>query len=84
MSTVWLEVMLMADVSGGRVQSRPRLGWMSGVKMGLRCREMTVEAARQCAKDRKEWRALVHMQLIEFTAAFFAWPCVLSDCPPAL
>ena len=24
-------------------------------------REMIVEAARQCAKDRKEWRALVHM-----------------------
>ena len=24
-------------------------------------RGMTVEAARQCAKDRKAWRALVHM-----------------------
>ena len=22
---------------------------------------VTVEAARQCVKDRKEWRALVHM-----------------------
>ena len=42
---------------------------------------MTVEAARQCAK---EWRALVHMQLNEFHTAIFAWPCVLSDCPPVL
>ena len=44
---------LMAEVSGG-----VRL---DGVKVALRSRGMTVEAARQCAKDRKEWRALVHM-----------------------
>ena len=43
---------LMAEVSGRRVRGRPRLGWMDGVM---------VEAARQCAKDRKKWRALVHM-----------------------
>ena len=52
---------LMADVSLGRVRGRPRLGWIDGVKMGLGNRGMTVETARQCAKDRKEWRALVHM-----------------------
>ena len=51
---------LMAEVSGGRVQGRPRLGWMDGVKVALGNRGMTVEAARQCAKDRKEWRAMVH------------------------
>ena len=51
---------LMAEVSGGRVRGRPRLGWMDGVKVALGNRGMTVEAARQCAKDRKEWRALVH------------------------
>ena len=39
----------------------PRLGWIDGVKMALGNRGMTVEAERQCAKDRKEWRALVHM-----------------------
>ena len=49
---------LMAEVSGGRVQGRPRLCWMDGVKVALGNRGMTVEAARQCAKD---WRALVHM-----------------------
>ena len=52
---------LMAEVSGGRVRVRPRLGWMDGVKVALGNRGMTVEAARQCAKDREEWRALLHM-----------------------
>ena len=37
------------------------IGWMDGVKMALGNRGMTVEAARQCAKDRKERRALVQM-----------------------
>ena len=46
---------LMAEVSGGRLRGRPRLGWMDGVKVALGNRGMTVEAARQ---DRKEWRAL--------------------------
>ena len=52
---------LMAEVRGGRVRGRPRLGWMDGVKVALGNRGMTAEAARQCAKDRIEWRALVHM-----------------------
>ena len=52
---------LMAEVSGRRVRGRPRLGWIDGVKVALGNRGMTVEAARQCAKDRKAWRALVHM-----------------------
>ena len=45
---------LMADESGGRVRSRPRLGWMDGVKVALGGRGMTVVAERQCPKDRKE------------------------------
>ena len=52
---------LMAEVIGGRVRGRPRLGWMDGVKVALGNRGMTVEAERQCAKDQKAWRALVHM-----------------------
>ena len=52
---------LMAEVSEGRVRGRPRLGWMDGVKVTLGYRGMTVEAARQCAKDRKAWRALLLM-----------------------
>ena len=52
---------LMAEVSGGRVRGTLRLGWMDGVKVSFGDRRITVEAARQCAKDRKEWRALVHI-----------------------
>ena len=52
---------LMAEVSGGRVRGRPRLGWMDGVKVAFGNRGMMVEAARQGAKDQKEWGALVHM-----------------------
>ena len=40
----------------------PRLGWLDGwCESALGNRGMTVEAARQCAKDGKEWRAVVHM-----------------------
>ena len=28
---------LMAEISGGRVRGRPRLGWMDGVKVALGC-----------------------------------------------
>ena len=49
---------LMAEVSGGRVRERQRLGWVDDVKVALGNRGMTVEAARQCSK---EWRVLVHM-----------------------
>ena len=52
---------LMAEVSRGRVRGRPRLGWIDGVKVTLGNRGIAVEAACQCAKDRKEWRALIHM-----------------------
>ena len=52
---------LMAEVSGGRVRVRPRLGWMDGMKVALGNRGITVAAARQSAKDRKEWRAMVHV-----------------------
>ena len=54
---------MMADVNGGRVRGRPRLGCMGvdGVEVALGNRGMTEEDARQCTKDRKEWRALVHM-----------------------
>ena len=36
---------LMAEVSGGRVRGRPRVGWMDGKKVALGSRGMTVEAA---------------------------------------
>ena len=52
---------LMAEVSGGRVRGRQQICWMDGEKVALGNRRMTVEAARQCAKDRKEPRERVHM-----------------------
>ena len=51
----------MAKVSGRWVRWRPRLSWMDDVKVALGKRGMMMEAARQCAKDQKEWKALVHM-----------------------
>ena len=41
----------MAEISGGRVRGSQRLGWMDGVEVALGNRGMTVEAARQYAKD---------------------------------
>ena len=38
---------LMAEASGGRVRGRLRLGWMSGVKVALGNKGMTVEAVQQ-------------------------------------
>ena len=46
---------LVAEVGGGQEQGRPRLGWLDGVKVAFGNRGITVEAARQCAKDQKEW-----------------------------
>ena len=38
---------LVAEVSGGRVRGRQRLGWMDGVKVACGNRGMTVKAAPQ-------------------------------------
>ena len=75
---------MMPELSGGWVRDRPRLGSVDGVKVALDSGGMTVEAARVCAKDRKEWRALLDMQVIELNAVIFAWPCVLSHRPPVV
>ena len=40
----------MAEVSGGWVLGRPRLGWIHGVKVALGNRGMTMKAARQCGE----------------------------------
>ena len=60
---------MMAEVNGGRVRGRPRFGWTEGVKVALGNRGMTADAARQYARDRIEWRALVRMQMIVFYMA---------------
>ena len=45
---------LMAEVSGGQVRGRPRLGWMDGVKVALGNRGMTAEAAKT-GKSGEPW-----------------------------
>ena len=45
---------LMAEVSGGQVRGRPRLGWMDGVKVAL-VRGVTVEAARKRGNSGEPW-----------------------------
>ena len=45
---------LMAEVSGGRVRGRPRLGWMDGVKVAFN-RGMMMEAARKTGKCGEPW-----------------------------
>ena len=54
---------------------------MNSVNVALGNRGMMEEAARQCTKDRKKWRALVHMLLNEFHMAIFDKPC--SFRPPS-
>ena len=60
---------LMAEVSGGRVRGRPRLGRMDGVKV-----------AEKFGKSREPW----YIYNNEFQAAIYAWHCVLLDRPPVL
>ena len=63
------------NLSGGRVRGRPRLHRMDGVKVALGNRGMTVEAARQCAKDRKQWR-VSGTYVTELVAR--TWPLLLG------
>ena len=74
---------LMAEVSGGRVRARPRLGWMDHVMVVLGNTEMTVGAAKQYEKDSKEWRARCIFRLLSFTRPFLLGSCVLPDRLPA-
>ena len=65
---------LMVEVSEELVRGRPMLGRMGSVKVVLGSRRgVKVDNERQCAKDRKGWKALVHMCMIEFHAAIFIW-----------
>ena len=59
MSTVWPEG--VDGRSQWRTGTRETEVRQDGMKVALGNRGMTVEAARECAKDRKAWRALVHM-----------------------
>ena len=49
--------------------------------VALDIRGMTVKAARQCAKDRKKWRAVVHRWIIEWHAAIYSGILCLFEQP---
>ena len=51
-------VLMAEEVEGGYEVDRTQV---DGVEVALGNEGMTVKAARQCTKDRKEGRALVHM-----------------------
>ena len=44
----------MAEVSGGRVRGRPRLGWIGGVKVALGNRGVTVHGSCAAMRERPE------------------------------
>ena len=71
--------------SGAQVRGRPWLGWMGGVKVALGNRGMMVEAAQQCAKDRREIHQCPCGYLTDWASRnHFVWPYVFPDCPPVL
>ena len=56
---------------------------MDCVKVALGNRGMTVEAARQCTKDRTEWRALVKCNSISFTRSLKLGPVFFRTALPS-
>ena len=46
-------------MEGNRERSRPRRRWMDEVKGWLSDRGLTIPEAKQCVKDRREWRRIV-------------------------
>ena len=50
-------IVLMVEVSGGKVRGRPRSGWMDGVNVAFGNRN----DGGLCVTRSEEWKALVHM-----------------------
>lgn len=54
-----LKKVMNARVDGRSTRGRPRFGWMDGVKKALGDRRIDVREARERARNRNEWRAIV-------------------------
>ena len=54
-----LKRVMNGRVNGRGARGRPRLGWMDGVKRVLREKGMDLREARERARDRNDWRAVV-------------------------
>ena len=50
---------MKARLNGTGAWGRPRLGWMDGAKRVLQDRGVDVREARELARDRNDWRAIV-------------------------
>ena len=48
-----------AEVEGNTRRGRPRRRWMDGVKGCLSERGLSIPEAKECVKDRREWRRIV-------------------------
>ena len=47
-------------VDGRNLRSRPRFGWMDGVKKALNDMRLDVREEKGLARNRNEWRAIVN------------------------
>ena len=52
--------MMNSKVDGRNVRSRPRFGWMDGVKKALNDRRLDVREAKERARNRNEWHVIVN------------------------
>ena len=48
-----------AEVEGNRGRGRSRRRWMDGVKDCLSKKGLKIPEAKECVKDRREWRRIV-------------------------
>ena len=49
-----------SKVDGRNVRGRPRFGWINGAKKALNDRRLDVRKAKECARNRNEWRVIVN------------------------
>ena len=54
-------IILMADVNGGRVWGRSRLGWMDRVEVALGSSWMTVESALKIGSSGEPWCIFIRL-----------------------
>ena len=47
-----------SEVQGPRYRGRPCKGWMDGVKEELTKRGLTIQGAKECIQDWREWRSV--------------------------
>ena len=61
-----VESWLMEEVSGGRMWDLRKFGVMDSVKVAWGIKGMKVERVRRCGIDRKEWKAVLYLQVPEY------------------